>query len=354
MSKNHINTRLIVRYSFSLTLLLFSVVVAQAQAGGGIDSTGTGGRHSISGRLVFPSGQRADVQLKVRLESPGLGELSVLSDINGTFTFRALRAGNYTVVIEGGDLFETMRENVFIEPYSVASSRTSGVPGSVPISRPVTVQVYLRPKVAPHNKPGVINAALANIPKPALASYEKGVAFANRGETDKAIEEFKRAIGLCPDFSLGLNDLGVQYLRKGELEKAVEVLAKALQLTPDAAEPSLNYGIVLLQQRKFVEAEAQLRNAVKKNEQAFTAHLYFGIALIHVKSYGEAETELRKAITIGGPKVGQAHYYLGGMYWQTGKMKEAADELELFLKLEPKAANAEKVKSTIKDLRAKS
>ena len=45
---------------------------------------------------------------------------------------------------------------------------------------------------------------------------------------------------------------------------------------------------------------------------AFTAHLYFGIALIHVKNYAEAETELRRAITIGGPKVGQAHYYLGG------------------------------------------
>ena len=354
MFKNQINSRLFYRHSFTLIVLLFSVVIAQAQAGGGIDSTGTGGRHSISGRLVFPSGQRADVQLKVRLESPGLGELSVLSDMNGTFTFRALRAGNYTVVIEGGDLFDTVRENVFIEPYSVASSRTSGVPGSVPISRPVTVQVYLRPKQTTYNKPGVLNAALASVPKPAVEAYDKGVAFANRGETDKAIDEFKRAIGLHPNFGLALNDLGVQYLRKGELDKAAAVLSKVLQMSPDAAEPSLNYGIVLLQQRKYVEAEAQLRNAVKKNEHAFTAHLYFGIALIHVKNYTEAESELRRAITIGGPKVSQAHYYLGGMYWQTGKSKEAADELEMFLKLEPKAVNAEKVKSTIKDLRAKS
>ena len=82
--------------------------------------------------------------------------------------------------------------------------------------------------------------------------------------------------------------------------------------------------------------------------------LYFGIALIYVKNYGEAETELRRAITIGGPKVSTAHYYLGGMYWQTGKNQQAADELEMYLKLEPKAANAEKVKSTVKDLRSKS
>ena len=121
------------------------------------------------------------------------------------------------------------------------------------------------------------------------------------------------------------------------LDKAAEVLHKVIQLSPEAPEPALNYGVVLLQQRKYGEAEAQLRDAVKKNDHAFTAHFYFGIALIHVKNYAEAETELRRAITIGGPKVGHAHYYLGGMYWQTGKNQQAADELELFLKLEPKA-----------------
>lgn len=354
MSKNYTHPRLIFRYSFSLTLLLFSVVIAHAQAGGGIDSTGTGGRHSISGRLVFPSGQRVDIQLKVKLESPGLGDLSVFSDINGNFTFRSLRAGNYTVIIDGGDLFETIRENVFIEPYNVSASRTSGIPAAVPISRPTTLQIYLRSKPTAYTKPGVLNAALASVPKPALELYEKGVAFAGRGETDKAIDEFKRAVALYPNFGLALNDLGVQYLRKGELDKAAEVLTKVLKISPDAAEASLNYGIVLLQQRKYVEAEVQLRDAVKKNDSAFSAHLYFGIALIHVKNYTEAEAELRRAITIGGPKVGQAHYYLGGMYWQTGKNQQAAEELEIFLKLEPKAPNADKVRNTIKDLRSKS
>jgi len=126
------------------------------------------------------------------------------------------------------------------------------------------------------------------------------------------------------------------------------------RISPNAPEPALNYGIVLLQQKKFAEAEQQLRNALVKNENTYTAHLYLGITLIYVKNYVEAETHLRKAITIAGPKAGQAHYYLGGMYWQTGKHKEAADELEMFLKLEPKAANAEKLRNTIKELRNKS
>jgi Tfp pilus assembly protein PilF len=352
MANDRINLHLLYRSSFAITLLLLTTVSAIAQAGGGIDSTGTGGRHSISGRLVFPSGQRADYQIKVRLESTGQGELSVFSDMNGNFTFRSLLAGNYTVVIEGGEFFETTRESVFIEPYSIGASG-SGVK-AVPISRPVTLQIYLRPKQTAHTKPGVLNAALASVPKPAIDLYEKGLAAASRNETDKAIDDLKRAIALHPNFGLALNELGVLYLRKGELDKAAEALTKVLQISPDAAEPSLNYGIVLLQQRKYPEAEAQLRDAVKKNDTTFSAHLYFGIALIHVKNYGEAETELRRAITIGGPKVSTAHYYLGGMYWQLGKNQQAADELELYLKLEPKAANAEKVKNTVKDLRSKS
>jgi Flp pilus assembly protein TadD len=355
MAQNHINFRLFYRYSILAMLLVFGAVAVHAQSGGGIDRTGTGGLHSISGRLVFPSGKRADYQLKVRLESPGLGDLSVMSDLNGTFSFQSLRAGNYTVVIEGGEFFESVRESVFIEPYSIAPRNATG--NVAPLSRPITVQVYLRPKrtgTAAHIKPGVLNAALVNVPRPAVELYDKGIEFAQRSETEKAIDHLKRAVGLYPNFGLALNELGVQYLKRGELDKAAEALIKVLQLSPDAPEPSLNYGIVLLQQKKFAEAEAQLRNAVKKNDSTYTAHLYFGITLIYIKNYAEAETELQKAVALGGPKAGQAHYYLGGLYWQTGKHREAADQLDMYLKLEPKAANAEKVRTTVKELRSKS
>ena len=351
MAQNHIRISRCFRYSLLATLILLSAIVGRSQSG--TDPTGTGGRHSINGRLVFPSGQRADLHLKVRLESPGQGDLSVLSDANGNFSFQSLRAGNYIVVVEGGEYFETVRETVFIEPYSVGPRTVTT--GSVPVARPVTVQIYLRSKEeAAHNKPGVLNAALVNVPKAAVELYEKGLDLANRGESEKAIEQFKRAISLYPEFELALNQLGVQYLKRGELDNAEEVLLKAIKLAPNAAEASLNYGIVLLQKKKFAEAESQLRDALTKNEQSFTAHLYLGITLIYVKKPQEAESQLRKAIALGGPKSGQAHYYLGGLYWQTQNYRQAADELEMYLKLEPKAANAEKVKTTIKELRTKS
>jgi len=354
MAQKLFSLRLVFRYSILCALVLFLPLCAHAQSGGGVDLTGTGGLHSIAGRLVFPSGQRADLRLKIILESSGQGDLTVLSDANGSFAFRSLMAGNYVVVVEGGEFFETVRETVYIEPTTPSTRRTS-MPAMIPVSRPFTVQIYLRPKQqGAAVKPGVLNAALATVPKPAVELYEKGMDAVSRNETEKAIDFFKRALALYPNFGLALNELGVQYLKRGELDKAEESLAKVVQLLPDAPETSLNYGICLLQKKKFAEAETQLRDAVKKNDHSFTAHLYLGISLISFKKYIEAEDELKKAITLGGPKASQAHYYLGGVYWQTGNFQQAADELERFLQLDPKAANADRIRNTIKTLRTKS
>src|SRR3954467_9264156 len=97
-------------------LILVALCCASVRAQIGVDSTGTGGRHVIQGRVLFPSGRRADARLKVRLQTQSSGELSVYTDANGYFGFRSLEAGSYSVVIEGGNDFETVRESIYIEP----------------------------------------------------------------------------------------------------------------------------------------------------------------------------------------------------------------------------------------------
>ncbi len=333
------------------TLLLATFSPVQAQ-GGGVESGGTGGRHVIRGRVVFPSGQRADLRLKIRLESSGYGELSVYSDSNGSFTFQSLTPGTYTVVIEGGEFYETARESVHIETSSISSRRSVGM---IPISRPFTVQIYLRPKPdSSDNRLGVLSATLATAPKPAATLYLQAMESASKGMTDKAIAELKQSLTLFPGFGLALNELGVQYMKLAQIDKAAEALRSAVSLLPDAFEPRLNYGIALLNQSKFAEAEGQLRESLTKHGSAFTPHMYLGIALVNLKNYQEAEAELLKAISLGGTRVGQAHYYLGGIYWRARNYKKAAVHLEKYLELEPKAANAEKIKATIKDLRTRS
>lgn len=341
---------------FRLTLLsavlLLACGAARAQ-GGGIESSGTGGQHSILGRIIYSSGKRADVRLKVRLESSAFGDLTVLSDPNGSFTFRSLKPGNYTVVIEGSDDYETVRENVFIEASNIRIRR-GGVVG-MPIPRPFTLQIYMQPKnqAGAQHRPGLVNAALAGLPKPAVELYERALESARKGESRKAVEQLKGALAVHPEFALALSQLGVQYMKLKEYASASEALGSALKLMPEDYATLLTYGIVLFERQQFAEAEEQLRRALRRNSSSPSAHYYLGLALLKRNSYEEAERELQSAIASGGESMAMAYYYLGGIYWGRHEYRKAADALETYLRLVPQAANAARLRATIKELRAK-
>lgn len=332
-----------------LTFLLV-LCVAPACAQGGIESIGTGGKHAIQGRIFFPSGRRSDAPIKVRLESTNAGMISVMSDPNGSFAFRNLEPGSYTVVIES-DEYETVRESILIEE---AKSRVIANLDNNP--RNFIIPIYLQPKrvnASSASKLGVLNAGLANVPSQAVDLYNHALESIKAGETRKAIEQLRTAVDIYPNFALALNELGVQYLKVGQADKAAEALRSALKVAPDGLVPRLNYGIALLGKRDFAEAETQLRQVLKKNEAVTTAHLYLGLTLIHLSQYDEAEKELQRAISLGRDAMGLAHYYLGGIYWNKKEYKRAADELETYLKLEPNAPEAMRIRATIKEMRVK-
>ncbi|HLL76403.1 MAG TPA: tetratricopeptide repeat protein [Pyrinomonadaceae bacterium] len=333
-----------------LPALLLAAPAAPAQVGG-TDITGTGGRHVIQGRLFTPSGNRADLRLKVRLESTGSGELSVYTDSNGTFKFGALRPGSYTVVVEGGDNYETHTESVFVEPVNITTRRRETI--SMPVSRPVTLQIYLRPKRAGagEGRAEVVSAALASVPKPALERYQKAQALARAGEHERAIEELRAAVDAHPRFALALGEMGALYLKIERPDKAAEAFRAALRLDPDDYAALVGCGVALFDAGEFGEAEAQLRRALRENESSSLARLYLGRALIRRQELGEAERELLRAAAAKDALSPAAHYYLGGIYWARRDHRRAAEHLETYLRLAPDAPDAARVRETVKQLR---
>jgi len=333
-----------------ITIALVLLLPIATGAQNGRSSTGTGGNHIIRGFVLFPSGRRAEGPIHVKLQSYAYAEVSVMADSSGSFTFSSLAPGNYTVVVSAGDDYEIAREAVSID--SDLNLPRSGIPSSS-TSRRYTVMITLQPKAGTRVKASIVNAALAEVPENARTLYEKGLELAKAGDSPKAIESLKAAISLYPKFPLALNELGVQYLKLGKADKAIEPLKSALKLKADAFTPKLNLGIALLETQHFAEAETQLRESLKITS-APTAHMYLGLTLAHLHNSEEAEKELKQAIELSGDQLGLAHYYLGGLYWQKRDYHRAADELETYLRLTPNAQDAERVRGTIKELRAKS
>ena len=335
-------------------LLLLVPIAVRGQGGSGVASTGTGGSHIIKGYVFFPSGRKADGMIEVKLQCLNAGEITVLTDTNGSFTFLSLAPGNYTIVVNAGENYEIARDSVVIESeLNPARASGGGVTGT---SRRYSVMINLQPKFGStaRAKASVVNAALAEVPDEARRLYEKGLESAGAGDTLKAIDNLRAAVSLYPRFPLALNELGVQYLRVGQTSKAVAALTSATTLSPDAFAPKLNLGIALLETNRFSDAEKQLREAIRLNQSIPTAHMYLGIALARLHNDPEAESELRNAINSGSNQVGLAHKYLGGLYWKQHNYQQAADELDTYLRLTPNAQDAERVRATIKDLRSRS
>lgn len=326
------------RSLLTVGLIVSSALAAKAQAPGsnrGLASSG--GTHMIQGRIHFPSGQSASGRsIKVTLESvSNFGAKTTVPDQDGVFRFTSLEPGDYTVVVDAGSEFEKAREPVAI--YRETS----------PGGRSIQVSIQLQPKV------DSANPLFAGIPSNALNLYQKGTAAARKGDAKAAAESLSAAVAAHSKFPVALSELGTQYMLLKEMDKAGETFEALLKLKPNDPAAHLNLGIVAFNKKKMEDAESHLRKALELKSAGPSAHYYLGLTLIGLKRYPEAQTAFEAAIANGGENLALAHKYLGGLYMSAHKNQQAADELEKYLKLDPKAPDAERIKGTIKDLRSK-
>ncbi len=336
------------RLVYSMMLVLSVALLANAQGVGSSRGLSSGGgNNTIQGRVYFPAGDpNTSKAVKLRLESANVvGGQSTVTDQDGVFRFNGLPAGDFTVVVEGGKDYENAREPVSI---------TLGSSGRI-----VQVAIQLRPKV------DASNPAFVGVPKNALDFYQKGTAAAQKGDAKGAVGFLTQAVSAYPGFALALSDLGAQYLKLFQWDKAAETFDALVKLKPTDAGAHLDLGIaiynigsVLLTDKKVEEAnqkfglaEVQLREAIKLNNPGPSAHYYLGMTLVKVRRLEEAQTELELAVKNGGANIALAHRFLGGLYMQAHRNKEAADEFETYLKLDPKVKDAETIKGLIQKLR---
>lgn len=326
-----------------LCLALFVLVcdaAVRAQIGSsGIDSDPASGmrhgRNTIVGQVIYPSGSQVDRHMTVRLSSVRVGEFSTMTDDNGVFAFRRLREGSYFITVEAGKEYLSTSETVDLFDNS---------------GRTVTVQIQLRARPAPTNKPAVVNAAIAGVPKAALELYQQGMQLAAAGKSREAIEKLKSAVSLYPQFVMALNEMSALYISLAELEFAADALSAALKIEPNNPILRLNYGYVLLLRERFADAERELSRAIQLKDELVAAHLYRGRVLIRLRNFDEAEKELDRALSLGGAAGIVAYRYLGALHSERGETGKAISALENYLKLTPNAKDSEQVKAIIRQL----
>jgi len=329
---------LVQRFRSVVLFACFVIPVSGQMIPPGPSDTGLGGGNSISG-TVLAAGQRMQRHVAVRLQTMTRGDRVVMTDDYGNFAFRGLLSGDYTIVIEKEKDFQP-----FFQVVSIRQPR-----GFPPLSYPLVIRLEFKGRT--DAKPGVLNAEFANVPEPAQVHYYNAVEKAKKNDHRGAIEELKLAIKEYPSFMQAFNELGVQYLKLNQLEDADEAFQGALKIVPDALAPLINRGIANVLMKRYGEAVPILRKALTKDDQSAVGHYFLGQALANLGLFEDAEKELRASLKLGKEEMKEAHRILAIIYASRGAKKQAAEELEAYLKLAPDAPDAEKLKDKIRQLK---
>jgi tetratricopeptide (TPR) repeat protein len=130
-----------------------------------------------------------------------------------------------------------------------------------------------------------------------------GDLYGQRGDSEKAIEEFKKAIELNPGYADAFNDLGNVYQQMGKMDLAIKSYQKAIALNPTLWQPCLNLAAIYSQQNETGLTNNYLEKALGINPKNAAFYFRLGIIYSQLKEKEKAIAEFQKALELD-PEIG--------------------------------------------------
>lgn len=176
--------------------------------------------------------------------------------------------------------------------------------------------------------------ALSCAPWSAQLHDYMGVTFAEQGETDRAIAEFREALRIRPDHVEALSDLGAALDGRGQTAAALEFLEQAHRLRPDSPKVSLNLGSALVNAGRVDQAIALYREALQIQPAFANVHFNLGVALLLERRVDEAIAALSRAVELQ-PAYAEAYAAIGGARVLQNRQDDAVDAYRQAVRLDP-------------------
>ena len=172
-----------------------------------------------------------------------------------------------------------------------------------------------------------------------------GASAAQIGKLDEAIDAFKKAISIKPDYADAYNNMGNALKGQGKLEEAIEAYDKVLSIKPDT-EAYYNMGNALKEQRKLEEAVEAFKKAISIKPDYAAAYNNMGTTLKDQGKPDEAIEAYKKAISIK-PDYAEAYNNIGNTLIAEGKLEEAAEAYNKAIAIKPDYGSAKHMLSAL-------
>lgn len=306
-------------------------------------------RNTITGHVFDP--QRKPVgQIHVELMDEVYRVIQrTRTDGSGRFLFVGLSAGRFIIrVLPLGTNLEEQSQEIEIINFVRPGSQTS---------ENAQKDFYLRVR-RDSNNPSVTGTIFAQeVPDEARKKYEKAVVDLDDKKTEEGIVGLQAALKIFPDYYSALERLGRVYIINQKYIEAKEAFSKAVAINDRGFFSWYGLSFANYALKSSNEAVEAAEKAVALNGNSVDALLLLGISQRQAQRFESSEKTLKQAVKISNKtsqKTPDIHWNLALLYAHNLKRyKDAADQLELYLKAAPAVPNAENIRKLIKHYREK-
>jgi tetratricopeptide (TPR) repeat protein len=169
-----------------------------------------------------------------------------------------------------------------------------------------------------------------------------GLLATREGQTDQAIEFFRKALQLSPDHLVALENLGNAYRQQKRWDEALKTLQKATIVSPEDPEANYALGMVFAQTDDNDHAYEYLQRALRFRPGYPEALNNLGVLYLRTRRHDEAVASFQECIKVA-PAFDQAYLNLAKVYELEGAPEKARAVLLDLLKRHPSHAQAAKM-----------
>ena len=180
----------------------------------------------------------------------------------------------------------------------------------------------------------------------AITENNLGTALQESNQPDAAVERYRRALALNPQYTPAINNLGTALRATGRVTEALAAYDQAIAARPQDGTAYVNKGNALMALGKTTEAIAAFRRAIvlaprSQHPRTALAHALYdeGTLAIEAGNFSRAASTLREAIALK-PDYAEAHNNLGIALASLGNVRDAVTEWETALRLNPNLQDA--------------
>jgi Tfp pilus assembly protein PilF len=262
---------------------------------------------------------------------------STITDPGGTFRFRSLVSGTYTVAVRRRSIGEVRRTVVI-------SASLADPKGAVHVTVP-----FIASEAAGKNG-GTVSAKQLTVPERAWKKYADAQKRLEKHDVDGARQILADAVEQTPQFTAALNSLGVIAYQTRDYPKAEEYFRQAHAAEPDAFEPTVNLGGVLLHQGRLQEALEYNQQAWQARPKDALANVQVGLTYYRLGDFERAEPALAAAKQTDPSHFSRPQLFLASIYQKWGDRRAAARELRDCIARHPDAPDVAALRRRLQDL----